>query len=25
MSKAIVREAVWRVWRLRWLAVFGKL
>jgi len=25
MSKAIVREAVWRVWRLRWLSVFNKL
>jgi dolichol-phosphate mannosyltransferase len=25
MSKKIVREAVWRVWRLRWLAVTGKL
>lgn len=25
MSKAIVREAVWRVWRLRWLALRKKL
>jgi dolichol-phosphate mannosyltransferase len=25
MSKKIVREAVWRVWRLRWLALIGKL
>jgi len=25
MSKAIVREAVWMVWRLRWWAVRGKL
>ena len=25
MSKRIVREAVWRVWRLRWLAVTGRL
>jgi dolichol-phosphate mannosyltransferase len=25
MSKSIVREAVWRVWRLRALATFGKL
>jgi dolichol-phosphate mannosyltransferase len=25
MSKKIIREAVWRVWRLRALAVFGKL
>lgn len=25
MSKRIVREAVWRVWRLRWLALRGKL
>jgi len=25
MSKSIVREAVWRVWRLRFLSVFGKL
>jgi dolichol-phosphate mannosyltransferase len=25
MSKHIVREAVWRVWRLRALALFGKL
>ncbi len=25
MSKHIVREAVWRVWRLRWLALRGKL
>ena len=25
MSKKIVREAVWRVWRLRWLAVTGRL
>ncbi len=25
MSKAIVREAVWRVWRLRALAVLGRL
>ncbi|HEX6925486.1 MAG TPA: polyprenol monophosphomannose synthase [Longimicrobiaceae bacterium] len=25
MSKKIVREAVWRVWRLRWLAMTGKL
>ncbi|HEU0051839.1 MAG TPA: polyprenol monophosphomannose synthase [Longimicrobium sp.] len=25
MSKRIVREAVWRVWRLRFLSAFGKL
>ena len=25
MSKAIVREAVWRVWRLRWLSIRRKL
>jgi dolichol-phosphate mannosyltransferase len=25
MSKSIVREAVWRVWRLRFLSVFNKL
>ena len=25
MSKAIVREAVWRVWRLRFLSIMGKL
>lgn len=25
MSKKIVREAVWMVWRLRWLAIRGKL
>jgi dolichol-phosphate mannosyltransferase len=25
MSKKIVREAVWRVWRLRWLDLRGKL
>ena len=25
MSKSIVREAIWRVWRLRFLALFGKL
>ncbi|HEX2210899.1 MAG TPA: polyprenol monophosphomannose synthase [Longimicrobium sp.] len=25
MSKKIVREAVWRVWRLRFLAMFGRL
>ena len=25
MSKKIVREAVWRVWRLRWLSLRGKL
>jgi dolichol-phosphate mannosyltransferase len=25
MSKKIVREAVWRVWRLRWLAIRGKI
>lgn len=25
MSKKIVREAVWRVWRLRWLAMTGRL
>jgi dolichol-phosphate mannosyltransferase len=25
MSKKIVREAVWRVWRLRWLALTGQL
>jgi dolichol-phosphate mannosyltransferase len=25
MSKKIVREAVWRVWRLRWLSMIGKL
>jgi dolichol-phosphate mannosyltransferase len=25
MSKKIVREAIWRVWRLRLLALFGRL
>jgi dolichol-phosphate mannosyltransferase len=25
MSKKIVREAVWRVWRLRWLSIRGKI
>jgi dolichol-phosphate mannosyltransferase len=25
MSKHIIREAVWRVWKLRWLAIRGKL
>jgi dolichol-phosphate mannosyltransferase len=25
MSKSIVREAVWRVWRLRWLSLTGRL
>jgi dolichol-phosphate mannosyltransferase len=25
MSKKIIREAVWRVWKLRWLALRGKL
>lgn len=25
MSKKIVREAVWRVWRLRWLALTGRI
>ena len=25
MSKKIVREAVWRVWRLRWLALVGRI
>lgn len=25
MSKRIVREAVWRVWRLRWLSLIGRL
>jgi dolichol-phosphate mannosyltransferase len=25
MSKKIIREAVWRVWKLRLLAIFGKL
>jgi len=25
MSKRIVREAVWRVWKLRWLALIGRL
>jgi dolichol-phosphate mannosyltransferase len=25
MSKQIIREAVWRVWRLRWLSMRGKL
>ena len=25
MSKKIVREAVWRVWRLRWLSLTGRL
>jgi dolichol-phosphate mannosyltransferase len=25
MSKKIIREAVWRVWRLRYLAMRGKL
>ncbi|HEX6912338.1 MAG TPA: polyprenol monophosphomannose synthase [Longimicrobium sp.] len=25
MSKKIVREAIWRVWRLRWLSITGRL
>ena len=25
MSKAIVREAVWMVWRLRWWVMTGKI
>jgi dolichol-phosphate mannosyltransferase len=25
MSKHIIREAVWRVWKLRWLAIRGRL
>jgi dolichol-phosphate mannosyltransferase len=25
MSKHIVREAIWMVWRLRWWAMTGKL
>jgi dolichol-phosphate mannosyltransferase len=25
MSKKIIREAVWKVWKLRLLAAFGKL
>jgi dolichol-phosphate mannosyltransferase len=25
MSRSIVREAVWKVWRLRWLAIRGQL
>jgi dolichol-phosphate mannosyltransferase len=25
MSKKIIREAVWRVWRLRWLSMTGRL
>jgi hypothetical protein len=25
MSGRIVREAIWRVWRLRALSIFGKL
>ncbi len=25
MSKKIIREAVWRVWKLRWLAMTGKM
>jgi dolichol-phosphate mannosyltransferase len=25
MSKHVIREAVWRVWKLRWLAMRGKL
>jgi dolichol-phosphate mannosyltransferase len=25
MSKRIVREAVWMVWRLRWWAITGKV
>lgn len=25
MSKRIIREAVWKVWKLRFLAIFGKL
>ena len=25
MSKQIVREAVWMVWRLRWWAIRGKV
>jgi dolichol-phosphate mannosyltransferase len=25
MSKRIVREAIWMVWRLRWLSVIGKI
>jgi dolichol-phosphate mannosyltransferase len=25
MSKAIIWEAVWMVWRLRWLSIWGKV
>ncbi len=25
MSKKIVREAIWMVWRLRWWSIVGKL
>jgi dolichol-phosphate mannosyltransferase len=25
MSRKIVREAVWMVWRLRWLAITGRI
>jgi dolichol-phosphate mannosyltransferase len=25
MSKKIVREAVWMVWRLRWWAIIGRV
>jgi dolichol-phosphate mannosyltransferase len=25
MSKKIIREAVWRVWKLRFLSVMGRL
>jgi hypothetical protein len=25
MSKAIVREAIWMVWRLRWWAIRGTI
>jgi dolichol-phosphate mannosyltransferase len=25
MSKRVIREAVWRVWKLRWLAMSGKM
>jgi dolichol-phosphate mannosyltransferase len=25
MSKNIIREAVWRVWRLRWLGIRNRL
>lgn len=25
MSKAIVREAIWMVWRLRWMAIHGEI